>query len=74
MADFFKWGVACEGADWCSAGEFVRAYESKRAGAVTTVLESEVRRRLAELVFPEAIEVETERVLRCLYEGREARR
>ena len=38
-------------------------------------LEAEIRRRLtAAGIFPEAIEIETERVMRCLFETQEAHR
>ena len=38
-------------------------------------LEAEIRRRLTEAgIFPEAIENETERVMRCIFETEEARR
>jgi len=56
MADFARWGAACEGAVW-STGTFLRAYSSNRQGAVETVLEADVvattlRGFLAERVGP----------------------
>jgi hypothetical protein len=39
-----------------------------------SVLEDEIRRRLAGTVLPEAIEIEVERVTRSLFETKEARR
>ena len=41
MADFAKWGVACEGKLPWTAGTFMRAYEGNRAEAVETMLESD---------------------------------
>jgi hypothetical protein len=41
MADFARWGVACEGAVW-PTGSFLRAYSTNRQGAVETVLEADV--------------------------------
>jgi hypothetical protein len=38
-----------------------------------SVLEAEIRRRLADMVFPEAVEIELERVTRSLFETKEAR-
>jgi hypothetical protein len=41
MADFAKWGVACEGAAF-PVGSFLRAYEQNRRGAIETVLEGDL--------------------------------
>jgi hypothetical protein len=38
-----------------------------------SVLEAEIRRRLASMVFPEAVEIEFERVTRSLFEPKDAR-
>ena len=38
-----------------------------------SVLEAEIRRRLADMVFPEAVEIELERVTRSLFEPKDAR-
>ena len=37
-------------------------------------LEAEIRRRLIEIMLPEAVEIEVDRVMRSLFEGREAAR
>lgn len=41
MADFARWGVACETAVW-KRGTFMAAYDNNRAGAVETVLEADI--------------------------------
>jgi hypothetical protein len=59
--------LAAEVEDWAAA--------HRDEGDISqTALEDEIRRRLAGLVFPEAIEVEIERVTRSLFETKEARR
>jgi hypothetical protein len=40
MADFAKWGIACEPALW-SAGTFMRAYDANQQEAVEVVIESD---------------------------------
>jgi hypothetical protein len=41
MADFARWGAACERAAW-KAGSFLDAYNANRLGAVETVLEADI--------------------------------
>ena len=41
MADFAKWGTACEGALW-EQGTFARAYGANRAKATADVIEADL--------------------------------
>ena len=51
------------------------ADERRDTGIEPDELEAETRRRLTEAgIFPEAIEIETDRVMRCIFETEEARR
>jgi hypothetical protein len=54
-------------------GEWVHGRRDE-GGISQSALEDEIRRRLAGMVFPEAVEIELERVTRSLFDTEEARR
>ena len=67
------------GLSWRAIDQLAREIEDWAYASDTAIepdeLEAEIRRRLTEAgIFPEAIEIETERVMRCLFETQEARR
>jgi Protein of unknown function (DUF3631) len=72
-------GDELPGLSWRAIDQFAGEVEQWAAGRGTDIepaeLGAETRRRLtAAGIFPDAIEIELERVMRCLFEGREARR
>ena len=67
------------GLTWRAIDQLAREIEDWAYARDTPVepdeVEAEIRRRLTEAgIFPEAIEIETEQVMRCLFDTQEARR